>query len=72
MNFTFVNFTAIPSLWIKVLKKSIKNKSASLTGFKIVCEVFLKSLSIYLKFRQSFSMEKNVLVMVSFTLSYKL
>ena len=47
MNFTFVNYTARSSLWIKVLRKSIDNKSASLSCFRIVGEAFLKSLSIF-------------------------
>ena len=48
MNFTSVNCTARSSLWIKGLRKSAKKESASLAGFKIADEAFLKSLNIHI------------------------
>ena len=47
MDFTFVNSTVEPSLWIKKFRESIKVKSPSLSGSDIVGETFLKSLSIH-------------------------
>ena len=45
MNSTFVNCTARYSIWIEVLRKSIKIiKSASLSGLRIVGEAFFKVL----------------------------
>ena len=42
MNFTFVNSTVRSSLWINILRKSIKIRTPSLPGSGIVGETFLR------------------------------